>query len=174
MVGDGGQELSGGQAQRIVISRALVRKPTLLILDEATSGLDGGSAEVIRETVQKLKKREGMATLVVSHTAEMMKIAGRVVVMEEGEIVESGGFDELKNKVEGKFRTLVRDDSGDKVVLKEENDAGEASSNASSDAHKGGLGIRIPGYDEVEFHTGRDTPIRDARRRDTWLRQNNH
>ncbi|KAI9641034.1 ATP-dependent permease [Ciborinia camelliae] len=106
-VGDGGQELSGGQAQRIVIARALVRKPKLLILDEATSGLDGGSAEVVRETVQRLRKKEGMATLVVSHTVEMMKIAGRVVVMEEGKIVESGGFEELKNRVGGKFGALI-------------------------------------------------------------------
>ncbi|KAF7893244.1 uncharacterized protein EAF02_000782 [Botrytis sinoallii] len=175
MVGDGGQELSGGQAQRIVISRALVRKPKLLILDEATSGLDGGSAEVIRETVQKLKKREGMATLVVSHTAEMMKMAGRVVVMEEGKIVESGGFDELKNRVGGRFGALVGDDSRDTAAMEEENDIGEGSSNAGGGADKeGGLGIRIPGYEEVEFHTRRDTPIRDARRRDTWLRQKNH
>ncbi|KAF7922906.1 hypothetical protein EAE99_007098 [Botrytis elliptica] len=175
MVGDGGQELSGGQAQRIVISRALVRKPKLLILDEATSGLDGGSAEVIRETVQKLKKREGMATLVVSHTAEMMKMAGRVVMMEEGKIVESGGFDELKNRVGGKFGALVGDDSRDTAAMEEENDIGEGSSNAGGAADKeGGLGIRIPGYEEVEFHAGRDTPIRDARRRDTWLRQKKH
>lgn len=174
MVGDGGQELSGGQAQRIVISRALVRKPKLLILDEATSGLDGGSAEVIRETVQKLKKREGMATLVVSHTAEMMKMAGRVVVMEEGKIIESGGFDELKNRVGGKFGALVGDGSRDAVVMEKENDTGEGSSNTGGGADKeGGLGISIPGYEEVDFHTGRDTPIQDARRRDTWLRQKN-
>ncbi|KAF7856120.1 hypothetical protein EAF04_010073 [Stromatinia cepivora] len=171
-VGDGGQELSGGQAQRIVIARALVRKPKLLILDEATSGLDGGSAEVVRETVQRLRKREGMATVVVSHTVGMMKMARRVVIMEEGKIVESGGFEELKSKVGGKFGALVGDGLGNDVMMEEENDIGEGSSKAHGGANMGrGLGISIPGYEEVEIQRGRDTPIRDGRRRDTWLRR---
>ncbi|KAB8302969.1 hypothetical protein EYC80_006282 [Monilinia laxa] len=169
-VGDGGQELSGGQAQRIVIARALVRKPKLLILDEATSGLDGGSAEVVRETVQRLKKREGMATLVVSHTVGMMKIAERVVVMEEGKIVDSGGFEELKNRVAGKFAALIGEGLGNNKTMEEQNDIGEGSSKAVSTANRGsGLGISIPGYED-EMDNVRDTPIRDGRRRETWLR----
>ncbi|RAL63287.1 hypothetical protein DID88_004363 [Monilinia fructigena] len=168
-VGDGGQELSGGQAQRIVIARALVRKPKLLILDEATSGLDGGSAEVVRETVQRLKKREGMATLVVSHTVGMMKIAGRVVVMEEGKIVDSGGYEELKNRVGGKFGALIGEGLGNNTIMEEQNDIGEGSSKAISTANRSGLGISIPGYEE-EVDNVRDAPIRDSRRRETWLR----
>ncbi|KAG4031336.1 hypothetical protein MFRU_009g01230 [Monilinia fructicola] len=170
-VGDGGQELSGGQAQRIVIARALVRKPKLLILDEATSGLDGSSAEIVRETVQRLNKREGMATLVVSHTVGMMKIAGRVVVMEEGKIVDSGGFEELKNRVGGKFGALIGEGLGNNKIMEEENDVGEGSSKSISTADRGsGLGISIPGYEEMD--NLRDTPIRDGRRRETWLRPN--
>lgn len=172
MVGDGGQELSGGQTQRIVIARALVRRPKLLILDEATSGLDGDSAEVIRETVQRLRKKEGMATVVVSHTTEMMRMAGRVVVMEEGRIVESGGFEELKNKVGGKFGALIGDELGVSGAMEEENNIGEGSSKARGGIHRGReLAINIPGYEATEIERGRDTPIRDARRRDTWLRR---
>ncbi|ESZ90092.1 hypothetical protein SBOR_9525 [Sclerotinia borealis F-4128] len=172
-VGDGGQELSGGQAQRIVIARALVRKPKLLILDEATSGLDGGSAEVVRETVQRLRKKEGMATLVVSHTVEMMKMAGRVVVMEEGKIVEKGGFEELKNRVGGKFGALIGEEPGDNAMREDENDIGEGSSKAGGASRESGLGISIPGYEEVDIEHGRDTPVRDGRRRETWLRPSN-
>ncbi|QSZ31249.1 hypothetical protein DSL72_000812 [Monilinia vaccinii-corymbosi] len=172
MVGDGGQELSGGQAQRVVIARALVRKPKLLILDEATSGLDGGSAEVVRETVQKLREKEGMATVVVSHTVGMMKMAGRVVVMDQGKIVESGGFEELKNRVGGNFGALIQEGLRNNANMEEENDIGEGSSKALVGAHRGsGLGISIPGYEE-HIDGGRNTPLGNERRRETWLRPN--
>lgn len=171
IVGDGGQDLSGGQAQRIVIARALVRKPKLLILDEATSGLDGGSAEVVRETVQRLRKKEGMATVVVSHTVGMMKMAGRIIVMEDGKIVESGGFEELKSKVGGKFGALIGEVPGNGVARGDEHDIGEGSSRDGGAKREGRLGISIPGYEE-NTGSGTDTPIRDGRRRETWLRSN--
>ncbi|PVH77878.1 P-loop containing nucleoside triphosphate hydrolase protein [Cadophora sp. DSE1049] len=112
LIGEGGMGLSGGQAQRIAIARALVRRPRVLILDEATSALDAVSAEAVRDTVRRLLKRGresdegGMAVLVISHGVEMMRIASEVVVIEDGRVVERGGFEELKRKG-GAFSRLI-------------------------------------------------------------------
>ncbi|OAP55006.1 hypothetical protein AYL99_10706 [Fonsecaea erecta] len=103
VVGDGGLGVSGGQAQRIVISRALLRDPKVLILDEATSALDRESAAAIRESVARLarEKRGKLTVVVVTHAREMMEIADHVVVMEEGSAVEQGSFPELMSRRKG-------------------------------------------------------------------------
>ncbi|CAG8956747.1 hypothetical protein HYFRA_00012291, partial [Hymenoscyphus fraxineus] len=96
LIGDGGQTLSGGQAQRICIARALVRRPRLLILDEATSALDAITAEGIKRTVRRAMERErGMSVLVVSHSVEMMRVAERIVYLEDGCVREVGAWGEL-------------------------------------------------------------------------------
>jgi ATP-binding cassette subfamily B (MDR/TAP) protein 1 len=97
LIGDGGMGISGGQAQRIAIARALVRRPKVLILDEPTSALDAESAEGVRSVVRTLV-REGMAVVVVSHAVEMMKLADWVVVIEEGKMAEEGKFEDLCGK----------------------------------------------------------------------------
>jgi len=117
IVGEGGQGLSGGQAQRIAIARALVRRPKVLILDEATSALDAVSAEMVRDTVKRLMERGresgegGMAVLVIAHGVEMMRICERIVVLKAGQIVEVGGFEELRRKG-GEFCRLIGESGG--------------------------------------------------------------
>ncbi|KAF5690975.1 STE6 [Fusarium circinatum] len=108
-VGDGGQALSGGQAQRLSIARALVRKPRLLVLDEPTSALDAESAEMIRHTMQKIakKSRRDMAIVVVTHSKEMMAIADRIVVLEDGVKVEDGTYHDLL-QARGAFARVAR------------------------------------------------------------------
>ncbi|KAF5618531.1 STE6 [Fusarium sp. NRRL 52700] len=108
-VGDGGQALSGGQAQRLSIARALVRKPRLLVLDEPTSALDAESAEMIRHTMQKIakKSRRDMAIVVVTHSKEMMAIADRIVVLEDGAKVEEGTYHDLLQS-RGAFARVAR------------------------------------------------------------------
>lgn len=110
-VGEGGQALSGGQAQRLSIARALARKPRLLVLDEPTSALDAESSEMIRQTMQSLADRSrggygGMAIVVVTHSKEMMAIADRIVVLEEGTKVEEGTYHGLMQR-KGPFAHLV-------------------------------------------------------------------
>lgn len=105
-IGDGGAGLSGGQAQRIVIARALVRRPKILVLDEATSNLDNESAEVVRRTVRGLVEKRGMTVLVITHAREMMTVCERIVVVEKGRVVEEGGFDELMAR-RGPLRRLL-------------------------------------------------------------------
>ncbi|KAG5808422.1 hypothetical protein H9Q74_005508 [Fusarium xylarioides] len=109
-VGDGGQALSGGQAQRLSIARALVRKPRLLVLDEPTSALDAESAEMIRHTMQRIakKSRRDMAIVVVTHSKEMMAIADRIVVLEDGAKVEEGTYHDLLH-ARGAFARVIGD-----------------------------------------------------------------
>lgn len=109
-IGDGGLGVSGGQAQRIVIARALVRKPRMLILDEATSALDKESAAQIRETVRRLidDQRSRMTVIVITHAKEMMTLGDKVVVMKEGRCIEEGTFDELKWKRDGELARMLR------------------------------------------------------------------
>lgn len=94
-LGDCGSTLSGGQAQRIALARALVRNPEILLLDECTSGLDPESSLAVQTSVSELVKEGGRTTIIITHKEDMMKIADRVVVMKSGEIVEVGTCDEL-------------------------------------------------------------------------------
>lgn len=111
IVGDGGQALSGGQSQRLSIARALFRKPKLLILDEPTSALDAESCDMIRHTIQDLvqesrTKADEMAIVIVTHSREMMRIADRIAVLEDGIKVEEGTYDGLL-QLKSHFAQLV-------------------------------------------------------------------
>lgn len=95
LVGDGGTQLSGGQAQRIAIARAIVRRPRLLVLDEATSGLDGESARGVRGAI-KAMARGGVGVLAITHDREMMRACGEVVVLRGGAVCERGSYEGLR------------------------------------------------------------------------------
>lgn len=99
LIGDGGTGLSGGQSQRISIARAIVRKPSVLILDEATSALDVESANLIRDTLRALiREQENLTVIIITHHKDMMEIAERVVVLDQGVMAEEGTFEELMEK----------------------------------------------------------------------------
>ena len=97
VIGDGGLGLSGGQTQRIVIARALVRKPAVLILDEATSALDPESARLVRQSIKDLiaARRGAMTLIFITHHRDMMEMADRIVVLDQGSVAEQGSFLEL-------------------------------------------------------------------------------
>lgn len=99
-MGDGGLSLSGGQAQRIAIARALIREPAVLLLDEATSSLDVKSATLIRDTIASLVRdcKQAMTVIIITHHRDMMEIADHVVVLDDGQVAEEGGFEELLEK----------------------------------------------------------------------------
>ncbi|MGX2992780.1 ATP-binding cassette domain-containing protein [Streptomyces sp. JNUCC 64] len=89
----GGHELSGGQWQRLACSRALYRRPALLILDEPTSQMDARGEHRIFEEIKKIAADR--ITLVVTHQLENTRVADRVVVLRDGRIAEEGHYDEL-------------------------------------------------------------------------------
>jgi ATP-binding cassette subfamily B (MDR/TAP) protein 1 len=109
LIGEGGQALSGGQAQRVCIARALARRPKLLVLDEPTSALDAETAETVRRTIRRLvydPAHKGMATVIVTHSKEMMQLAEDIVMLDSGRVVEQGGYEELLAKG-GSFSRLL-------------------------------------------------------------------
>ncbi|MFB0962532.1 MAG: ATP-binding cassette domain-containing protein, partial [Pseudomonas sp.] len=92
-VGERGLKLSGGEKQRVAIARVLLKNPPLLILDEATSSLDSISEQVILNALHEVSRQR--TTLVIAHRLSTIRDADTILVMEQGEIVESGSHSEL-------------------------------------------------------------------------------
>lgn len=103
IVGENGANLSGGQKQRISIARALIRDPKILILDEATSALDNISEYQVQKAINHLT--QGRTTFVVAHRLSTIRNADKIIVMENGQCVEMGTYEELMLK-KGKFFEL--------------------------------------------------------------------
>jgi ABC-type multidrug transport system fused ATPase/permease subunit len=92
-IGDRGVQLSGGQRQRLAIARALLRRPKILILDEATSALDAGLESVVQRALRAIEYRP--TTLIIAHRLSTVSHVDRVVVLDQGRIVERGTHDQL-------------------------------------------------------------------------------
>lgn len=92
-VGNAGSQLSGGQRQRLAIARALVRTPRVLVLDEASSALDGESERHIQQALQRV--RQGRTTLIVAHRLSTVQDADRIAVLDQGLLVDVGPHSEL-------------------------------------------------------------------------------
>lgn len=105
MVGERGIQLSGGQRQRIAIARAVLKDPSILILDEATSSLDSESERVVQEALDKLMV--GRTSFVIAHRLSTIRKADKIVVIEKGEVRESGTHQELMQMENGLYRTLT-------------------------------------------------------------------
>ena len=92
-IGENGIKLSGGQCQRVVLGRALITNPEILILDEATSQLDSETELFIQQAIKKLHKK--LSIIIVAHRLSTVKFADTVYVLEKGRIAEHGSYAEL-------------------------------------------------------------------------------
>ncbi len=95
MIGEGGVKVSGGEKQRLSIARALLRKPSLLVFDEATSSLDSITEEEISNTVKSLSLNRDQVTIMIAHRLSTVMHADRIFCLEKGKIIEQGKHDEL-------------------------------------------------------------------------------
>ncbi|OHV17598.1 cyclic beta-1,2-glucan ABC transporter [Methylorubrum extorquens] len=105
IIGERGRSLSGGERQRLSIARALLKNPPMLILDEATSALDAATERKLQQALETVM--EGRTTFVIAHRLATIRNADRILVFENGKIVEAGNFDELV-ALNQRFATLAR------------------------------------------------------------------
>jgi ATP-binding cassette subfamily B protein len=116
MIGEGGLKLSGGEKQRLSIARALLRKPKLLIFDEATSSLDSLTEEEITTTMREVSSTGNQITILIAHRLSTIMHADRIYVLEKGDIVETGNHETLLEE-KGLYYAMWRQQIGERKKL---------------------------------------------------------
>lgn len=111
LVGERGVKLSGGERQRIALARAFLVDAPILILDEATSSLDSESEQLIQRAVERLLK--GRTAIVIAHRLSTVRALDRILVFDQGRIVEDGPHGELMGRPSGRYRHLFERQMGD-------------------------------------------------------------
>jgi ATP-binding cassette subfamily B protein len=112
IIGEGGVKVSGGEKQRLSIARALLRRPDLLVFDEATSSLDSLTEEEISETIRGISGAQDLITILIAHRLSTIMHADRIHVLERGRIVESGSHQSLLD-LRGLYYAMWRQQIGE-------------------------------------------------------------
>jgi len=116
VIGEGGVKVSGGEKQRLSIARALLRRPDILVFDEATSSLDSITEEEITETIRDVSDLENHITILIAHRLSTIMHADKIYVLEKGYIIESGRhFDLIAQK--GLYYAMWRQQIGEKDTV---------------------------------------------------------
>ncbi len=116
VIGEGGVKVSGGEKQRLSIARALLRKPDLLVFDEATSSLDSITEEEISKTIRDVSEQENHITILIAHRLSTILHADRIYVLEKGRIIESGKHNELLD-LKGLYYAMWRQQIGERTEV---------------------------------------------------------
>ncbi len=104
VIGERGVKLSGGEKQRLSVARAILKDAPILLLDEATSSLDSESEALVQEALERLMS--GRTTFIIAHRLSTVQHADRILVLEDGRIIQSGTHGELSS-IEGLYRRLA-------------------------------------------------------------------
>jgi ATP-binding cassette, subfamily B (MDR/TAP), member 1 len=105
LVGESGIKLSGGQRQRVAIARSIVRRPVILILDEATSSIDVRAEGIVQQALERVSKNR--TTIVIAHRLSTIRKADRIIVLRDGTKIEEGTHDALLSVDDGLYSGLV-------------------------------------------------------------------
>ncbi|MFI5252901.1 MAG: ABC transporter ATP-binding protein [Bacteroidota bacterium] len=116
VIGEGGVKVSGGEKQRLSIARALLRKPDLLVFDEATSSLDSLTEEEISETIRDVSTNTNLITILIAHRLSTVLHADTIYVLERGQIIESGMHQELL-ELKGLYYAMWRQQIGERQTV---------------------------------------------------------
>src|SRR6201996_350101 len=116
VIGEGGVKVSGGEKQRLSIARTLLRRPDILVFDEATSSLDSITEEEITDTIRQVSENESHVTILIAHRLSTIMHADKIFVLEKGRIIESGQHYDLLNQ-KGLYYAMWRQQIGEKVTI---------------------------------------------------------
>jgi subfamily B ATP-binding cassette protein MsbA len=153
-IGERGGRLSGGQRQRIAIARALLRDPRILILDEATSALDAESESLVQDALSTLM--QGRTTLIIAHRFSTIRHANKILVLEQGEVAESGTHDELLQQ-DGIYSRLYHM----QTASRNSNNDSEDGAGDGSDGLSDGDSVELDGLSDTD-----DDLLTDSK--DSW------